>query len=403
MYENQTFEAIMRRVLSRVPSNLDKREGSVIWDATSPVSVEHAIIYTALDFIMRASFADSAPREYLIRRSAERGLIPYPATNAVFRGEFNIQVPIGSRYSLGSLNYIVTERMPQDDTPQAFSYRVRCEAFGTVGNAFFGLLTPIAYIDGLTRAELVELLIPGADDEETEAFRQRFFDSLRSQAFGGNQADYKDKVLSIAGVGAVRVYPTWNADLKPADLIPNDAVSEWYLTNLNSLPAEVKAWLKAMYEASNQRLLTVGGSVKLLIMNSLYGVPSGELLDDVKQAIAPDNTQGEGLGIAPIGHVVHVVGVESMPINIALTLQYQASWDWEAVQSYVNDAIDDYFLELAKAWQDGDPIIIRVSQIESRILGCPGIADISDTLINGSHENITLDDLNIPIRGGVIG
>ena len=43
-YENETYEEIMSRILARVPDNLDKREGSMIWNATGPASVEMAIL-----------------------------------------------------------------------------------------------------------------------------------------------------------------------------------------------------------------------------------------------------------------------------------------------------------------------------------------------------------------------
>ena len=33
MWENMTYENILNDMLSRVPSNVDKREGSVIYDA----------------------------------------------------------------------------------------------------------------------------------------------------------------------------------------------------------------------------------------------------------------------------------------------------------------------------------------------------------------------------------
>ena len=49
MYENLTYERIMSRVLANVPSNVDKRQGSVIYDAVAPVCSEIAQIYVALD------------------------------------------------------------------------------------------------------------------------------------------------------------------------------------------------------------------------------------------------------------------------------------------------------------------------------------------------------------------
>lgn len=354
-YEAQTYEAIMARVLARVSPDTDTREGSVIWDATAPASLEMAILYSALDFILSATFADTAPRPYLIKRAAERGLAPKPATSAVFRGEFDKEVAIGSRFSLENLNYIVTERI--EETGALFAYRVQCETPGAIGNTLFGSLIPIEYIDGLTSAELSELLIPGADEEETEAFRRRYMDSLKSQAFGGNIADYEEKVLALPGIGAVKVFPTWNG----------------------------------------------GGTVKLVVLDSAYGVPTDDLIMDVQDAIDPPDGHGEGLGLAPIGHTVTVEGARSAAVDISLTLTYQAGWDWAVTEGYVLEAIDAYFGELARDWQGADALTVRVSQIETRILDCPGITDIRDTLLNGTAGNLTLDAVHIPVRGVVSG
>ena len=40
MFEVITYEKIMERMLARIPNNLDKREGSVIWDALAPAAME---------------------------------------------------------------------------------------------------------------------------------------------------------------------------------------------------------------------------------------------------------------------------------------------------------------------------------------------------------------------------
>ena len=53
--------------------------------------------------IWNATFADTAPRDYLILRAAERGLSPKPATYAVLRADFNQSVPIGTRFSASSV------------------------------------------------------------------------------------------------------------------------------------------------------------------------------------------------------------------------------------------------------------------------------------------------------------
>lgn len=50
-------------------------------------------------------------------------------------------------------------------------------------------------------------LVPGEDDEDVESLRERYFSSFNAQQFGGNQADYINKTISISGVGSVKVTP----------------------------------------------------------------------------------------------------------------------------------------------------------------------------------------------------
>ena len=83
----------------------------------------------------------------------------------------------------------------------------------------------------------------------------------------------------------------------------------------------------------------------------------------------PTQNAGEGVGLAPIGHVVQVSGVEQEAIDLTLKLTYQEEWKWEDVASYVTDTITAYFKEVAQTWSKQEqPLVIRVSQIESRIL-----------------------------------
>ena len=405
MFETQTYEALLKSALARVSSALDKREGSMVMNGVAPSMAELAQLYIGLDFVFKATYLATAPREYLILRAADRNMAPYPASAAVLRAEFNIEVAEGTRFSCDDLNFVVTGRMADADTETGLSHQVTCETAGAVANSYTGTLIPIEYVDGLTHAEIVELLIPGDDEEDTELFRQRVLDSFQSQAFGGNQADYTEKVLAMSGVSAVKVHPVWNGDIAPASLIPSAAVTSWYNSAVGSLSDEVAAWLTAVYTAAVNRKLTVGGTVKLVIMASNNTAPSSVLLDEVQTAVDPTQNAGEGLGLAPIGHVVTVTGVVPETVNISFTLTYNSGWNWAAVKSYVEAVIDDYFTELAQGWASSDFITVRISQIESRILsGCSAmIADIGNTQINGVAQNLALDADSIPKRGTVNG
>ena len=331
MYENITYELLLARMLEKIKKqnpSIDTREGSVIYNAIAPAAVELQNMYIQLDTVLSETFVDTAGRDSLVLRCAERGIYAEEATYAIRKGIFNIDVPIGSRFSLNTLNYEVTERI------SAGTFELRCETAGQQGNTEYGNLIPIEYISGLQSAILSDVLVPGEDEEETDHLRKRYYDSLNAQAFGGNVTDYRERVV---------------------------------------------------------------------IIDAAYGVPAGSLTDAVQAAVDPVGSQGQGVGIAPIGHVVTVQGVTGTTVNIKTTLTYQDDWTWEDVRPYVEQEIDAYLGELARDWADIDHIIVRISQIETRLLGLTGIMDIADTSINGRAQNLELGPDSIPVRGTING
>lgn len=347
MYENNTYENILSRMLARI-SGVDISEGSLIYSALAPEAWELAEAYIAIDTVYNNTFADTAPREELILRARERGITPKPATAAILKGKFNTDIPINSRFSLGELNYISIDKMSTG------IYKMQCETTGTAGNKKFGELIPIEFIEGLTSAELTELLIPGTDEEETETFRARYFNSFHSLAFGGNRADYIEKIGSISGVGGTKVY----------------------------------------------RLSGPAYNVLVYIINSEFAAPSAELIAKVQTAIDPTQ-DGEGVGMAPIGHIVSIQGVQAIAINVSTTVTLDTGYVWTDVSAAVNTAIENYFLSLSKEWAATENLIIRISQLEAKILDVVGILDISGTQLNGAASNITLSNNQIPVRGTI--
>lgn len=401
MYEAQTYEVILARMLQRALTknkNLDSRESSPLWHGLAPASVEFQNLYIALDTILQETFADTASRDYLILRAAERGLSPLPATYAVLELTITpteLALAMGTRFSIGELNYYVSAYK----TPGV--YEITCETPGEAGNDYAGQVIPIEYVEGLETCSVTSLLVPGEDDEDTEVFRQRYLDSLNSQAFGGNRIDYIQKVNAIPGVGGVKVYRAWNGNIQPATMIPPEGTDEW-ITGLSDAPEGVKEWLEVVYQAGKNNLLTVGGTVKLVIIDSEFKAPSEVLINQVQTAIDPLQNAGEGVGIAPIGHVVRVEGVQKEQVDVSFSLYYQHDWNWEAVESYVTQALNDYFLELAQTWADQEEaLVVRISQIESRLLNITGILDIANTKINGEDSNFTLQLDHIPTLGTI--
>lgn len=223
MFEEQTFEKILNRMLSRVQADIDKREGSILYDALAPAAAELAQLYIELHHTIKESYADTASREYLILRCKERGISPKPATKAKLECTVlpDFLDVIGKRFNLGTFNYIIKERSDSG------KYLAECETAGEAGNRYLGNMIPMEYIQGLQSATLTKVLIHGEEEESTEKLRERYFDSLKTQSFGGNKRDYMEKVLSISGVGAVKVVPWWKGGANPNDLIPPKEVDTW--------------------------------------------------------------------------------------------------------------------------------------------------------------------------------
>lgn len=398
MYESETYDVILQRMLDRVSDKLDKRESSLIWDTHSSTAIELQMLYIELETLIANSYGDTAAREFLVLLCKDRGISPDEATNAVLEGKFTPETidVTGQRFNIGNVNYTVMEMV----TPGM--YRVVCETAGVAGNQYLGQMIPVEYIDGLQTATLTKVLIPGEDEEDTEVLRERYLASFNEQKFGGNRADYLAKVKGIDGIGDVKVLRNWNSDINPADMIPTDAVTAWYSSVVGVLDEEVAVWLSTVYVAALEKKLTVGGTVLVTIVDADdYGEASKVLIDSVQELLDPEQNAGAGYGLAPIGHVVNVKSAVPVSINVTTELAFDNGYDWTNLENKILDAVDAYFLELRKKWADSSSTIIRTSQIESRILSVKGIADISNTKMNDSPENLTLEWNEIPVLGGV--
>ena len=345
--DEMTFDYIMNRMLESVPDTVDKREGSIIYDALAPAAAELVKCYMELDVVMDETFVDTASLQYLMLRCKERGVAIQGETAAVIEGVFtpsNIELSAGLRFNCDEVNYVVTEKI------SAGHYKLEAETLGTVGNKYTGLLLPIQTVNGLETAQIAAVLIPAEDGDTTDTLREKYYASIDGEAFGGNVADYREKVNAITGVGGVKVYPVWNG----------------------------------------------GGTVKLTIIASDYTAPSSELISKVQTAIDPEQNHGEGMGLAPIGHTVTVTGAKYADLTITANVTFAAGWNWGNGKSQIVNAANAYLNELCKEWSENETTIVRISQIQTHLLTADCIVDIDGTTINGSVKNIELAADEIP-------
>lgn len=353
--EEYDYEAILQRMLDRVSDDIDKRPGSVIYDALAPAAAEFAQMYIDVDAGEDIYNVDTATGDYLTRGTAEWGVNREPATFAVRKATFldsngtGLDVAIGSRFFIEDINFVVTEKISQG------VFKATSETAGAIGNAPFGTLLPFEYINDLASATLSDILVPGEDEEGDEDLRKRFFIEINEQPFAGNKAAYRQMIRALDGVGAVDITPVWQG----------------------------------------------GGTVKATIMATDYVPPSSALIDQIQEIVDPVPFAGQGLGLAPIGHTVTITGVSWFTVNITTTLTLAPDATIGQVQQDIEDTIDAYFKSLRTSWESDAPLVIRVAPLEARILTVSGVVDVLGTQLNGSTANITLEADQVPQKGTV--
>jgi len=351
LFDDKTQNNIMIDLKEAVDPDTNTEEGTLIDHAFRGAAAEFEQAYIELGLIDQNGYAETADREHLILRAKERGIEPFPASNAVWKAEFNIDIELNTRFSAGELTYICTEKI------EPKKYRLMCEQTGTKGNIKQEDLEPIEYIDGFDSGELIELLTPARDDEETEAFRARYISIVAAaQAFGGNRAQYKAMMHEIEGVGACKIYRV----------------------------------------TQNVR------RIKIYFLDSAYKTPNKTLVSNVQETVDPTGKQGEGEGKATIFHIVDIYPCISVTVKTEAKITIDTGYVWEDLLPGIQEKIDNYFLELAKSWENGDYITVRILKVNAAIASVEGIVDVQDTALNGREENLLLDPNAIPVRGVIV-
>ena len=88
IFPDKTLNNIMIDLKSTVNSDISTDEGTLIDHSFRGAAAEFEQAYIELGVIDQNSYAKTADREHLILRAAERGMEPYPATNAIWKARF---------------------------------------------------------------------------------------------------------------------------------------------------------------------------------------------------------------------------------------------------------------------------------------------------------------------------
>lgn len=347
-YENMTYEVILQRMMNRVTedySNLDNREGSIIFNALAPAAMELAIMYTELDNALRESFINTASREYVLIACEQMGMdiSQFEANAGIHKGEFNVEVAIGSRWNCDLFNYTVTEFIEMNG--EYYTYRMECDTVGTAPNNQTGDLTPITDVpQDLTYAKLVECLIEGENKTSDEDIKTAYYEYVNSVATDGNVAQYKRWCSEFEGIGNSKIFPLWNGD----------------------------------------------NTVKVSILSVSNRAATEELIAEFQEYLDPGIT-GMGDGEAPIGAFVTVTTATEVPINVSATVMLK---DGYTDTAQITEALVKHFASIAY-----DKSLVAYMNVGATILAVEGVDFITDLTINDGTNDVMLGDEEIPVLG----
>ncbi len=346
MYEAQTYDAIMARLLNAVPNNLDKREGSFVWDALSPAALELAQVYIQMDLMLQYGFAQTTYGQYLDYRAGEHGITRKVATKAIgqvtITGSNGTVVAVGSLFATGAGVQFETLAEVTIGEAGSIAADIRAAEAGARGNVPAGTITEIPVsIAGVTAITNANPTTGGTDMETDAALLERLLEKVRTPATSGNVAHYLQWATSVSGVGDAKVFPIWNGN----------------------------------------------GTVKVVVIDANKEPASAEIVSDVEDYIAE---------VRPIGATVTVESATALNIDVVATLTLATGAVLADVKAAFETALTAYLQQIAFKQS-----YVSYAQVGSLLLDTPGVLDYSDLTLNTGTGNVTIGDTQVAIKGMV--
>lgn len=367
-FQNKDYDYFLRKMLDAVPDNIDKREGSIIYDALAPAALVMGQQSLDMANVIKETYIKTASGNFLDYRAVEHGTSRYPATQTEAKAKVlndkkepldNIQ--IGDKFaSIGDspIFYAVT-KINADLTVE-----LTAEVKGSSANSYIGQILPVTPNYLLSWAEITEITAPARDVESDDHLRARLLSSQSWIAYGGNVADYLDMTGKIDEVGAAQIYPTWNG----------------------------------------------GGTVKVVILNNNLMPASASLVQKVKNVLDPEDKQAEGYGLAPIDHAVTVTAPEKLIVNVDISVKLDDTKVTRYVKDSITKAVEGYFQSLREDWADinqklgrGYQETIYRSKILSQVMLTEGVVNAKLPSLNGRDADIDLVFTNSKSQLPVVG
>lgn len=356
MFEDITPEGIKGRILGRLTTDLQTREGSFTNDIISAAAAEIAEVYHAMDAFRPAFYLDENSGEYIDIQAASVGIIRKPGAVAAcaihFTGIDGATIPAGAIfYTAGGLTFYLEDAVTIADGAAVGT--LLAAQPGEEYNIWAGEITSVLRnYSGISGYEN-DAAQGGSDPETDKALLARYQDSRKRPVTSGNPYHYQQWATEVDGIEAARVISKWNG----------------------------------------------AGTVKVVLAGAGMTVPGEEDTETAAQYIESQR---------PVGPAVTTVAADACNLSVAATVTIDSTTTVENVRSDLEASVRTYLQELARAAYrdnadlqfdspDGKDYVVLYNRIAFLLLSISGVIDYADLTLNGGTDNITIPADALPI------
>lgn len=352
LFEDYTPEMIRSRILARLETSLQTREGSFIYDMVSPVSFEIWRLMMTLSELVSAFYVDEFSGQYLDMHAELLALSRRQGTKATavinFVGTEGTSIPAGTAFfTAAGLQF----NLVYDVTIAAgtgIGY-LQAAAVGDAYNVDAGEISQILRnVPGLT-SYINEAAAGGSDPESDEDLFSRIDYRRKNPSTSGNESHYKEWALSRNGIGGVKVIRLWNGP----------------------------------------------GTVKVLVVGYNWTGVDDTIVSECAEYIETQR---------PVGADVTVHSAVDAPISVSASVTVASGASVAGVRSAFVSELDTYLKELSEEYF-ADPGIheytLHINRVAALLMNVPGVVDYSDLQINGTAANVVIDGEAVPVIGEV--
>lgn len=344
LFKDQTPEVIRARILSRVGTGLQTREGSYTYNLASPVAFEIWRILMTLDELIYAFYVNEDSGPWLDAHADLLALLRREGTKATaaihLEGRDGVTVPAGTQfYTADGLEFQLADGVTlANRTGTGYLQAVEVgDKYNVNAGEITQIMRSISGLEGWTHGAAAG----GTDPEDDASLFERIDFRRKHPTTSGNENHYIEWARECDGVGAVKVQRLWDGP----------------------------------------------GTVRVVLVGD-DGRPVDGMV--VENCAAYIETQ------RPVGAEVTVISAEGLTINVSAAVVLDGTAALETVRAQFAAKLDDYLLSLGF-----EETAVYYTRIGALLSSVKGVADYEDLLVNDSTDNVTVSGITVPVAGEV--